>query len=1227
LAEFIRGERVIHGGIIEVKIIVDSSILQKGTLCRTTGSTDMNASSSRSHAIFTVTLKQSKSTLDEENVKIANSTLISKFHFVDLAGSERLKRTNAEGDRKKEGISINQGLLALGNVISALGDESRRCGHIPYRDSKLTRMLQDSLGGNSQTLMLACISPSDMNYGETVNTLHYANRARNIKNTVEINQDWGAGNNPDSIREIKNLRATISQLRTEIAMIRASGVNTSTDVTKEIVPSESENPFMGATQIQYHLRRERDQLAEIDALKSKLSNQEFQCDQFQFIALRLRDRIKQLMQENVDLAAGRDVAIADKCRWLNAHAGCKHFQQLNSDDNDDIGNIIEAIPSKKMRRSRDSSPSESGKRSRSPSLHSKSLEKSENIGLMIQKYVETIAKLRLQLSESEDRLAWQYEAMSKLGRRNTKQRSAWNEHSLDGIELNTNPTDTKIENLKQDKVYPVFDRQRKILQAIRENIELKNGQDYETKMKYDLDATLGRLGEVADVGISTLKFQFTCDGDMDIDDNLGNLQDKENESNLFLLINSIQNDISRHESLMERNLKREAEYEKMQKAYESKLNVLQNQMIRIQEERDLALKKIASGTKNASVEDPRNRYEEAKKKLDMEISDTRRKMGENSRRRTNDKARNDKLTSELQATIANLKGVLLLTLEEKNRMMQNLRVQTQKYNDTNNANLREIAKLKRKERNASEAVRKLERSNQLQKLMLKKRNEEVIKSKNQLKRAISSLKRAPTPNKVQKSFFQSLGSPVQQRKNSHRRGHSNMNEILASVNSPVRVSISESLKDTSSEDIDIKAQFKKQMVDKELCATINSRKTQKTLEKLQTCRNRLIEEQKELIAERRRVVEANHQATGVYDERTPQYMDERVQSIDIEIASIDSTMAKLEETVKKNYGIINEDQVSSFVDLNWDNALSLLRALDRMELEATIAYFLEDLVALKISEDEYQQELEEKENAVESLRLKLFEAQETLVAKIKMKRENDQRRIEENAPFSYSNSLVKKRDVFVETEPNEIFRSPPSNSERSSSAISMRGRLPQMEVDPSSLSIDTIQETLHAPIALRQRSPKPVQLRAMSISPMPSSGEKDFPSLRDRLSGRKEPLAPLNRAFSPSKEQENVVKPQPPAGSFLRRVEAQDEIFESMKTVEEDVKPRKKYDLLSIGGAVDVFKRLANSHTQASQAKVIHRQTVDRDALMQEASSGPAITNEKRKSLTELEQAWNFDTT
>lgn len=106
--------------------------------------------------------------------------------MVDLAGSERSKKTQAKGKRFQEGININKELFVLGNVISALCDRSN---FVNYRDSKLTRLLQDSLGGNSLTLMLACVSPADSNLDETMNTLRYADRARKIKNKPVINQD------------------------------------------------------------------------------------------------------------------------------------------------------------------------------------------------------------------------------------------------------------------------------------------------------------------------------------------------------------------------------------------------------------------------------------------------------------------------------------------------------------------------------------------------------------------------------------------------------------------------------------------------------------------------------------------------------------------------------------------------------------------------------------------------------------------------------------------------------------------------------------------------------------------------------------------------------------------------------------------------------------------------------------------------------------------------------
>ncbi|XP_018357315.1 PREDICTED: kinesin-like protein KIF21A isoform X1 [Trachymyrmex septentrionalis] len=229
----------IHLAGVEPRVVTSPEqtleYLRLGALSRTTGSTQMNTQSSRSHAIFTLYIKQQRcikvedpdADVDTSGVELTNEfeTLTAKFHFVDLAGSERLKRTGATGDRAKEGISINCGLLALGNVISALGDKTKKASHIPYRDSKLTRLLQDSLGGNSQTVMIACVSPSDRDFMETLSTLKYANRARNIKNKVTINQDKSSRTIASLRREIQQLQLELMEYRQGKRIVGEDGVN------------------------------------------------------------------------------------------------------------------------------------------------------------------------------------------------------------------------------------------------------------------------------------------------------------------------------------------------------------------------------------------------------------------------------------------------------------------------------------------------------------------------------------------------------------------------------------------------------------------------------------------------------------------------------------------------------------------------------------------------------------------------------------------------------------------------------------------------------------------------------------------------------------------------------------------------------------------------------------------------------------------------------------------
>ncbi|BGP13736.1 hypothetical protein JCM10213_009049 [Rhodosporidiobolus nylandii] len=276
---------IVWQGLREVKVSSASDVmdlLADGSALRQTGATQANSQSSRSHAIFSLSLTQKKWTgtgpppsstpsspqsprvtnrlsqlprspamggrstptadrpgsrsglrppsqigrpqsplpANAEEPTAANgveswTTLSSKLHLVDLAGSERLKRTAAAGERAREGISINSGLSALGNVISALGDPTKKATHVPYRDSKLTRLLQDSLGGNSKTMMVACISPTEYNLHETMSTLQYANRARNIRNHAQVNEVEAGWDDVD------HLQKSILKLRAELASIRS----------------------------------------------------------------------------------------------------------------------------------------------------------------------------------------------------------------------------------------------------------------------------------------------------------------------------------------------------------------------------------------------------------------------------------------------------------------------------------------------------------------------------------------------------------------------------------------------------------------------------------------------------------------------------------------------------------------------------------------------------------------------------------------------------------------------------------------------------------------------------------------------------------------------------------------------------------------------------------------------------------------------------------------------
>nr|XP_015823143.2 kinesin-like protein KIF1B isoform X11 [Nothobranchius furzeri] len=209
-----------------------ADLMDAGNKARTVAATNMNETSSRSHAVFTIVFTQKK----HDNETDLTTEKVSKISLVDLAGSERADSTGAKGTRLKEGANINKSLTTLGKVISALAEVSKKkkkTDFIPYRDSVLTWLLRENLGGNSRTAMVAALSPADINYDETLSTLRYADRAKNIKCNAVINEDP----NNKLVRELKDEVARLKEL------LRAQGLG---DILDTPIGSLTASPSSGA---------------------------------------------------------------------------------------------------------------------------------------------------------------------------------------------------------------------------------------------------------------------------------------------------------------------------------------------------------------------------------------------------------------------------------------------------------------------------------------------------------------------------------------------------------------------------------------------------------------------------------------------------------------------------------------------------------------------------------------------------------------------------------------------------------------------------------------------------------------------------------------------------------------------------------------------------------------------------------------------------------------------
>ncbi|XP_041944187.1 kinesin-like protein KIF21B isoform X2 [Alosa sapidissima] len=648
--------------------------LKLGALSRTTASTQMNAQSSRSHAIFTIYLCQMRvcshlmnGSADAQMNGVSDGpisqpeyeTLTAKFHFVDLAGSERLKRTGATGERAREGISINCGLLALGNVISALGDQTKKGGHVPYRDSKLTRLLQDSLGGNSRTVMIACVSPSDRDFMETLNTLKYANRARNIKNKVVVNQD-------KTSQQISALRAEIARLQMEIMEYKAG---------KRVAGEDGSEGFSDLFQENSMLQRENDTLRmRIKAMQETIDH--------------LNTRVTQLLSNEVNL-------LLTKTGEGNEEIGAliqnyiREIEELRS----------KLLESEAMNESLRRNVSRLSARSPYSASHAPSpghpMGSSPSVSMEAE-MTDVLRRAKLDIERLKKKERNQSRKSPDKDKGLKKRAKLLDQENGGNRENGTNREngllmggDSDENNIEEDGMYPLQEEDQEE-SGCDEDEEDDEDEAREEEEEFDSDESLVDSESDSDEKVS---FQadladLTCE--IEIKQKL--IDELENSQRRLLML-------------------------KLQ--YEEKLILLQNKIRDTQLERDRVLQNLMSMENYTEEKASRIRadYEKRLKEMNRDLLKLQTAQKEHARLLKN-QSRYERELKKLQAEVADMKKAKVALMKQMKEEQARRRMVEAKRN-------REIAQLKKEQRRQEYQIRALESQKRQQEMVLRRKTQEV----------------------------------------------------------------------------------------------------------------------------------------------------------------------------------------------------------------------------------------------------------------------------------------------------------------------------------------------------------------------------------------------------------------------------------------------------------------------------------------------------------------------
>ncbi|KAL9545029.1 hypothetical protein PS6_008454 [Mucor atramentarius] len=752
--------------------------LKNGSQKRTTGSTEMNTSSSRSHAIFSIILKQQiahddnatsvvaeNKNDDDITTLVGNKTilpqrLVSKFHFVDLAGSERLKRTHAMGDRQKEGIFINGGLLALGNVISALGgDSNKKPQHVPYRDSKLTRLLQDSLGGNSHTLMLACVSASSSDYTETLNTLKYANRARNIQNRVQVNQDFVEGGSPE---ESLYLRLQISRLKNQLHMLKQVHHNDITiqDLKQEMQEIKSfsqqiSKELAEATSVRDTLLLGKDEPVESHPIIQKYAHQ------VQQLRLQVAETRSSSSSSNNNNSKSLDlISLPSKLpsTWPKVSSSMGFLDKnLFVDNNSNItkkhqGSVSSGrrLTSKKkpiiQRMKTQSSPS--SKRKQHQQAH-------ENMD-------ELFELLRREYSDTCEQFKSTDETVLHASHANTERATTTTANTT------TNPMgDNVCEAEDNKKVFP----DTQIQNYMPADICPPNSTFEDDELEALAVPSWSDAPKLPSINGSTKRKSISLDSMWDDTDSSMTTSRVDSQSptqqhtqhqqkeirrsskSLLKMLHQIQADLLVKRELVGQLERSEDQYTQMRVNYESRLNELKDHLLEIQNQRDAALRQSGTSVvslhpqlpkrpqsvlqlrENRQAQEVRSQYEQKIKRLITENSELRKKATQSTQSIQTARAKAEGIIGRLRADVEALKL-------DKKQLHKSLKLEADKAREASVNHEREIAQLKRRVLVAFDQKKKLEDTNQAQNQVITKRNQETLAANLQLRHLTNVLRRA-----------------------------------------------------------------------------------------------------------------------------------------------------------------------------------------------------------------------------------------------------------------------------------------------------------------------------------------------------------------------------------------------------------------------------------------------------------------------------------------------------